>query len=160
MPDKLKMRKVESWFTKEWATVHFTVELKHWYIDYGPEFKLSFPHPEREHKWNIYVHVYKKHPMFAQLDVEKPYYDQDIICDIPLHHGCTFLELEYEGCIKIGCDYSHYMDEAYGALEEPDQVLADDVQVLYDYMINYKVTPTAISEGTVNTGDSDGTKDS
>lgn len=44
------------------------------------------------------------------------YYDNEIICNIDFHSGCTWYSKEYgfDGAnkiIKIGCDYQHYWDE-------------------------------------------------
>ena len=154
----LKIRKTESWFPcGESLRDYFSVELKHWDLDFSP--RTDMDGRTVQQKWNIYVYVRRNHPMHGQLVLDKPYYDQEAVTDIPFHGGCTYFEPDLDGDIKIGCDYSHWGDDRFHELEKPDAELLNDLQQVYDHMINYRVTPSAISEGTDNTGDSNGTED-
>lgn len=101
---------------------------------------------EGPNRWCIYVYIYPKHPLFAQIDLNGGIW-QNLPEDLHLHGGCTSFTVykSYGGeitSVKIGCDYSHYGDDHYmrmGTKEEAKSVFSD-AEELFNWMLA-KVEP-------------------
>lgn len=93
------------------------VEVCHWnfYAENMQEYRVN-------HKWNIYLVVGKKHPLYKTLS-EHTGSDFDVPIPFDMHGGVTYFDNNTkDGYVKVGCDYSHYMDDYYNEAATPEAV--------------------------------------
>lgn len=91
-------------------------------------------------RWTVYAYIYPKHPMFSAFT------DENLLSDaansLPLHGGASFCRLHWnhkaeQMSVQVGCDYSHYGDDAFSHLEAEDaSVILADAETLYNFLEN------------------------
>ena len=105
----------ESWFEKGKT---FSVEVRHWTSNGG--FRGSeFGKDVVVNHWNVYVHIFKKHPFFEMLNEKGDNYP----FLNALHYGCTYTHFDRDkhGTVEskhFGSDYAHLHDEHYAHVSE------------------------------------------
>ena len=121
----------ESWYEKSET---FTVEVKHW-ISYGSFENGEFNEEKITNHWNVYLHVFPKHPFF---DKFKEQYNNEPFLDT-LHYGCTYFKFDRDASGKImakhfGSDYQHLHDEHYESVNNPKNAreVFFDAECLYN----------------------------
>jgi hypothetical protein len=68
--------------------------------------------------WNVYIHVFKKHPVFDKLEEEgqnSPFLEE-------LHYGCSYIKFDRDKSNDIvakhyGSDYGHLHDDHYETVD-------------------------------------------
>ena len=99
----------------------FLLEVKR--VDTDKELVIRFGQPK--YKWLIYIYLFPKHPMFSIFDKATSLSNcyADNIPELEMHGGITyFSKINTDGAlsIKIGCDYCHYMDDAFDTKDSPE----------------------------------------
>jgi hypothetical protein len=97
--------------------------------------------------WCVYVYIGEKHPAHDLIDMTPKVYDgreytntsQNILSEMPLHGGCTWLSKECKS-IKVGCDYGHLYDDRYAHMETTEDAASifRDADALFDWAKNFK----------------------
>lgn len=102
----------------------FSVEVVHWVS--GAYNHETYEKIGIKNHWNVYLNLYKKHPLFQRLDPSHDiYYDQPLIGGLDFHGGITFMEWLYDvkgnptRC-KLGSDYGHLYDQMEDISTEKD----------------------------------------
>lgn len=90
---------------------------------------------EGPYLWAIYLHVFKRHPLFDQLvrDGRRG----DLVQSMPLHWGESYwrhVKDDDGETITVGCDYHHLHDTHY-TFDESPEVFMRDADALYAWMI-------------------------
>lgn len=109
-------------------------------------FAFELNRDEGIHRWDIYVYIFPKHPLFNDLvDVTRIFDDKLSI--LPLHCGCSFLMKHYAcdgsvNSIQIGCDYNHLYDNDYTFIETQEDAYSifRDAEELYNVLDGYTKT--------------------
>lgn len=113
-------------FAYEWIPCQektFSITVRCWFTAEVPGIV------ERKSMWNVYAHIFDKHPMFGNVGWAT---------SLPFHGGCTYdkiITTEFatpeadraawmrtSRCLKVGSDYAHYMDDEFEACDPKDGV--------------------------------------
>ena len=135
----------EEFTKKEIWTKHgdyFLVEVVHWT---SPDYDyITYEKIGIKNHWNVYLKLFKKHPLFGKLDFSHDvYYNQPLIGGLDFHSGITFMEWLYdvEGnpirC-TLGSDYGHIYDNMEDIATEKDAWnVFRDADSLYNQVLTW-----------------------
>jgi hypothetical protein len=124
----------------------YTVEVAMWS---NPKEREALPQNQiytiPEYHWNVYVHIFPKHPIFGMVINEKIF---NYGINIPLHRGSSYHKWDYDssGAViakHIGCDYQHLHDERFGTYKTKEQAWevfrdADELIEFFELYITWK----------------------
>jgi hypothetical protein len=97
-----------------WVRQHDTFSVEVLCIDRHYETKLAFL-ADMRYSWCLYITVNPENPLYAEV---APYNEGDDYCctseliNAHMHGGVTFKDRENDN-VRIGCDFSHYVDKPY-----------------------------------------------
>jgi hypothetical protein len=129
------------WHSESWMHKgkYFTVEIEHWQRkciddnDFDKEFIGNF--------WNVYAHIFPKHPIFEELKNDELFLDHGITgyfhCGLSYHKWIADKNGEVE-VKRLGSDYMHLHDN-YKRVSDINQTpTMRDAKDLIEYLENYQ----------------------